>query len=155
MAGPDFPKDANGNLMRAFDAPATLLPNGHVLCVAGPVITSGGNRGWEGLPSNFFEYDGSTLTQVTGPSTAASLVTFNLRLLLLPTGQGPLFACSTDIQVYQAAGAADAGHHRKRPIGTGRRGERHPLGGPRGGSESLVVPELSDPRFAVSWAANR
>ena len=36
--GPDFPTDSNGNLLRAFDAPAVLLPNGHVLCIVGAVV---------------------------------------------------------------------------------------------------------------------
>ena len=84
VAGPNFPKDSNGNLMRAFDAPACLLPSGHVLCVAGPVITSGIDTGWAGQPTNFFEYDGTNLNQITGPSNAASLLTFNCRLLCFP-----------------------------------------------------------------------
>ena len=60
VAGPDFPKDANGNLMRAFDAPASLLPDGNVLCVAGPVITSGSQTGWAGQPTNFSNATGPT-----------------------------------------------------------------------------------------------
>ncbi len=109
LAGPDFPKDANGTSMCAFDAPASLMPNGRVLCIAGPVITSGGDTGWAGLPTNFFEFDGINLNQIAGPSIAASLLTFNCRLLLLPTGQVLLSTCTADIQVYQPTGAPDAG----------------------------------------------
>jgi hypothetical protein len=108
VAGPDFPRDSNGNLMRAFDAPASLLPNGNVLCVAGPVITSGTESGWAGQPTNFFEFDGVNLTQVNGPPNAASLVTYNCRFLLLPTGQVLLSTCTNNIQVYGPDGVADA-----------------------------------------------
>ena len=40
-AGPSFPADTMGRLLKAKDAPGCLLPNGRVLCVAGP----GGRRG--------------------------------------------------------------------------------------------------------------
>jgi FtsP/CotA-like multicopper oxidase with cupredoxin domain len=106
-AGPDFPKDANGNLMRAFDAPAALLPSGNVLCVAGPVITTGPEMGWSGLPTNFFEYDGTHLTQVTGPASAAGVVTYNCRLLPLPSGQVLLSTCDNNILVYLPDGEPD------------------------------------------------
>ena len=53
-AGPDFPKDSNGNLLQAFDAPACLLPNGKVLCLAGPPLSTG----WAGPPSAFSSLTG-------------------------------------------------------------------------------------------------
>jgi len=62
-AGPDFPTDPSNNLMQAFDAPACLLPNGKVLCIAGPPEPSG----WAGPPSNFFEFDGTSLSPVPNP----------------------------------------------------------------------------------------
>src|SRR5260370_999583 len=58
-AGPDFPTDSGGNLLRAFDAPAALLPNGHVLCVAGAAGASGGNPGGGGFPLNLFAVVGA------------------------------------------------------------------------------------------------
>jgi hypothetical protein len=108
VAGPDFPQDANGVLMRAFDAPATLLPSGNVLCVAGAVITSGVDAGWAGMPCSFFEFDGTSLSPVPGPPSAAGLVTFNLRFLLVASGQALLSACTNDIQIYQPDGQPSA-----------------------------------------------
>ena len=108
VAGPDFPKDANGNLMRAFDAPATLLPSGHVLCVAGAVITSGVDAGWAGFPTNFFEFDGTSLHQIPSPPNASSTLTFNCRLLLLANGQVILSTCTNNLQIYQPTDNPDA-----------------------------------------------
>jgi len=85
--GPDFPTDSGGNLLRAFDAPAALLPSGHVLCVAGAVVTSGVDAGWAGLPISFFEFDGAALNPVPAPTNASNTLTYNCRFLLLPTGQ--------------------------------------------------------------------
>ena len=65
-AAPDFPK-VSGKLMQAFDAPACLLPNGKVLCLAGPPQSDG----WAGNPSHFFEFDGTSLTAAPDPPTAA------------------------------------------------------------------------------------
>lgn len=103
--GPDFPLDSHGNLMRAFDAPACLLPNGKVLCVAGQVITSGGDAGWAGEPSSFFEFDGLTLVPVAGPASAASVPTYNCRMLLLPTGQVLFSTCTGTLEMYSPDGS--------------------------------------------------
>lgn len=103
-AGPNFPTDVGGNLLRAFDAPAALLPNGHVLCLVGAVVTAGGNAGWAGLPISFFEFDGTALNSVPAPSNAASTLTYNCRLLLLPTGQVMYSNCTSDVQVYTPSG---------------------------------------------------
>jgi hypothetical protein len=111
-AGPNFPVDGGGNLMRAFDAPACLLPSGHVLCMVGRVITSGGDAGWAGLPVSLFEFDGTVLHPVSGPLNAASTVTFNARFLLLPTGQVLYSNCTSDLEVYTPTGGP---HHHWRP----------------------------------------
>jgi Kelch motif len=111
-AGPDFPTDSGGNLLRAFDAPAALLPSGHVLCVVGAVVTSGIDTGWAGLPISFFEFDGATLNPVPAPGNAPNTVTFNCRFLLLPTGQVLYSNCTSDLEVYTPSGAP---HHDWRP----------------------------------------
>lgn len=103
-AGPDFPTDSGGNLLRAFDAPAALLPNGHVLCIAGAVVTTGPDAGWAGLPISFFEFDGVTLNPVPGPTNAANTLTYNCRFLLLPTGQVLYSNCTSDLEVYTPSG---------------------------------------------------
>jgi hypothetical protein len=99
--GPDFPSDANGQPMRAFDAPAVLLPNGKVLCIAGPAQADG----WAGKPSHAYEYDGTNLNPVPDPPNAASKETWQYRLLLLPTGEVLCSTCDTNIKVYQPDGA--------------------------------------------------
>jgi hypothetical protein len=101
-AGPDFPA-SGGVLMRAFDAPACLLPNGHVLCVVGPV-----NGGWSGPPAKFFEFNGAALTPVTAPGGAATAPTFNCRLLPLPTGQVLYSDCTAFLEIYTPAGGPHA-----------------------------------------------
>ena len=102
IRGPDFPADSNGNLMQAFDAPACLLPNGKVLCVVGPPLSSG----WAGPPSSFFEFDGTILNPISNPSTYNTR-TYEFRMLLLPTGQVLLSNGSLDIQVYTPDGMPD------------------------------------------------
>jgi hypothetical protein len=101
--GPDLPEDANNNLLRAFDAPACLLPNGRVLCVAGAVTKDG----WAGSPSRFFEYDGTALTEVGRPSSTDNVPTYDCRLLLLPTGEVLLSTCTSHLNMYQPDGQAD------------------------------------------------
>ena len=82
-----------------------LLPNGHVLCVVGAVVTSGVDAGWAGFPISFFEFDGSALNPVTPPSNAPNTLTFNCRSLLLPTGQVLYSNCTSDLQVFTPTGS--------------------------------------------------
>ena len=102
-AGPDFPADTSGTLFQAFDAPAVLLPNGRVLCVAGPVQSDG----WAGKPCHCYEFDGTALNAVPDPPNAAGNETWQTRMLLLPTGEVLLSAISQDIRVYQPDGTPD------------------------------------------------
>lgn len=111
-SGPDFPTDSGGNLLRAFDAPAALLPNGHVLCLVGAVVPSGIDAGWAGFPISFFEFDGAALNPVIPPANAPNTLTFNCRFLLLPTGQVLYSNCTSDIEIYTPSGAP---HHHWRP----------------------------------------
>lgn len=100
--GPDFPKDSTGNLMEPKDAPACLLPNGRVLCVAGPA----GEGGSFPSPSQFFECDGITFTTVPNPPNNGG-PPYVGRMILVPTGQ-VLFGASTgDIEVYTPDGSPD------------------------------------------------
>lgn len=102
IAGPDFPM-SGGHLLRAFDAPACLLPNGNVLCAVGAL-----NAGWSGPPTLFFEYDGVALHPVPNPASAAGQPTYNARLLLLPTGQVLYANCTGIIEIYTPAGGPQA-----------------------------------------------
>lgn len=103
IAGPDFPS-SGGDLLRAFDAPACLLPNGSVLCSVGPL-----NDGWSGPPTLFFEFDGALLHPVANPASAAGEPTYNARLLLLPSGQVLYANCTNTIEIYTPAGGPQPG----------------------------------------------
>jgi hypothetical protein len=101
--GPRFPI-TNGQNLGAKDAPACLLPNGRVLCVAGPV-----DRTNEFLPPTyFFEFDPVSLTinPVVNPSNNGKEV-FQGRMLLLPTGQILFSNGSNNIEVYTPDGSYD------------------------------------------------
>jgi hypothetical protein len=95
--GPDFPVSAQGQL-NIDDGPASLLPNGNVLCDTSP---NGGP------PSYFFEFDGANLNQVTGPPNAPFDGSFQARMLVLPTGQILFGDGSTDVEIYTSGGTYD------------------------------------------------
>jgi hypothetical protein len=89
IAGPTM-VDGTGRVLHAKDAPGCLLPNGRVLCVAGPPAA---NK--DDYPSDtyFFEFDptSNSLKQIFSPETG-SLEPFpgcayESRMLLLPTGE--------------------------------------------------------------------
>ncbi len=80
-AGPNFP---NGNDMA--DAPASILPDGNVLCEVSPGIF--------GSPVSFYEFDGTQFNSVPKPAKiGVDNTSYEGRLLVLPTGQ-VLFAPS-------------------------------------------------------------
>ncbi len=84
VAGPDLPLDSTGAQVVAKDAPAVLLPNGHVLLVAAPE----GPSGW-GTVASFYDVDPTVspvaITAVAAPSNA--LYPYAGRFMLLPTGE--------------------------------------------------------------------
>jgi hypothetical protein len=94
--GPDIP-DVGGKRMAAKDAPACLLPNGHLLFVAGAVS---GVRHDYGTTSVVFEYDGTVITQLTAQPANAAVSPYRCRLLMLPNGQAMLAASSQDVMFF-------------------------------------------------------
>jgi len=109
--GPDFPH-VGGKPLGAKDAPGALMPNGKVLCVAGPVD---GVSGHYLTPTYFFEFDGTHLTQIAAPANSQG-VPYNGRMLVVPTGE-VLFAAATHaIYLYQPGGKY---HESWRPVITG------------------------------------
>jgi hypothetical protein len=100
--GPDFPESppGSGQLMKANDAPGCLLPNGKVLCTAGPAGATG-----FASPTYFFEYDpaANTLAAVPNPGNAGGVV-FAGRMTLVPTGQVLFAAGSPHVEVYTPSG---------------------------------------------------
>jgi hypothetical protein len=147
-AGPDFPVDGNGHLLEAKDAPACLLPNGQVLCVAGPAGEGGNFPG----PTSFFLFDGISLNPIAASPNSAR-PPFQGRILLLPTGQ-VLFANQTsDLQVYTPDGAP---HEAWRPHITAlsshlSRGNTHTLLGRQLNGLSQAVSYGDDATMATNY----
>jgi hypothetical protein len=82
--GPDFPK-YQGQTQGAKDAPACLLPNGKVLCVVATL--SGAEDDYGSPPTQFYEFDGSSLQPVDSFQDPPTTQPYLLQMLLLPTGQ--------------------------------------------------------------------
>jgi hypothetical protein len=85
-AGPDFPDNLD-----IADGPAALEPNGKMLMMTSPLIFNPG--------SIFFEWDGSTLTQVARPPNAPNVSSYQGHLLVLPTGQIMYTDYTTDVEI--------------------------------------------------------
>ena len=97
-------QDGNGNPLGANDAPAVLLPDGHVLCCAG-LRHAEGSQFWTG-PTLFFEYDARTNT-ATQTATQPSINggdTWTARLMLLPNGEVLYTAQGPEVWVYTPNG---------------------------------------------------
>jgi hypothetical protein len=101
-AGPDFPDNPPGQLLKANDAPGCVLPNGHVLCVAGTAPDAGGFA----QNGQFFEFDGKLLDAAPAPANAVGNV-YEGRMMLLPTGQVLYAQGSPAMQIYTPVGDAD------------------------------------------------
>jgi hypothetical protein len=103
--GPAFPLPTGVATLGAKDAPGCLLPNGLVLCVAGPVD---GVSGHYLSPTYFFEFNPSsnTLSAISNPPTNGG-PPYVGRFMLLPTGQVLFANGSSNIQVYTPAGGPD------------------------------------------------
>lgn len=96
-AGPDIP-----NTFLADDAPATVMPNCHVLFAADSNHFSG--------PTQLFDFDpvAATMTQVATPSALTSQLNgpvYITRILMLPTGQVLFNTSSSQLWVYTPDGA--------------------------------------------------
>lgn len=95
-AGPDMPVAAEGQLGQA-DGPSALLPNGNVLLAVSPGIFQG--------PVHYVEFDGTALHEVAAPASAQADSSFNVNLLLLPTGEVLSTDFSGDVEIYTPTGA--------------------------------------------------
>jgi hypothetical protein len=95
-AGPDFPK-VGGVFLDIADGPAALLPNGNVLAGASPGIFKANTR--------FFEFNGTTLTQVARTPNSPNFSSFEGRMLVLPTGQVLFTDGTTDVEIYTSTGS--------------------------------------------------
>jgi hypothetical protein len=99
VAGPTFPTVLGLGQLDIADGPASLLPNGHVLCAAGP--------GFLNPPTVFFEFDGHDLLPVANPPAADTDINSFTRLLLLPTGEVLFTDGSADVELYGPPMRAD------------------------------------------------
>ncbi len=98
-AGPDIIGTLNGNsaLFGADDAPAAVLPNGHVVFTADAGPTTGLFDG----PTRVFDFDpdANTISQIASPtSDLNSVPAFVTRMVMLPTGQ--LLFSDSDSQLF-------------------------------------------------------
>jgi hypothetical protein len=104
-AAMNFPISAGTNHFSVADGPASLLPNGRVLVMSSPVT----NANPFNTPSHFYEWDGTNLTQVGDSPNAASFISYQGRMLLLPTGEVLLTAhdqdSTRDVVLYTAGGS--------------------------------------------------
>lgn len=88
----------------APDGPGSLLPDGNVLVVASPVDSALNEYNC----ASFFEYDGTNLNPVTGAPDAGSQATFQMRMLLLPSGQVLFTDTTGDVELYAPSGTYQA-----------------------------------------------
>jgi hypothetical protein len=100
-SAPDFPLSGYD----VADGPAALLPSGNVLVEASPGVFN--------APAHFFEWDGTSFTQVNDPKDAPNDTSFQGRFLLLPTG-GVLYSndgqspTAPEVAVYAPTGKANS-----------------------------------------------
>lgn len=89
--GPTFPI-VGGQQLDVADGPSTLLTDGTVMIPASP--------GLYNSPSYFYIFNGKTLKNIAAPPDAPNDSSYNIRLLMLPTGQVLEDDGSTDMEVY-------------------------------------------------------
>jgi hypothetical protein len=95
-AGPTFPTTTDGQV-GATDAPAALLTNGNVLIATSP--------GVDGVGVHYFEFNGTTLTEMPRTPNAANVAANECRFLELPSGQILATDGSTEVEIYTPSGA--------------------------------------------------
>ncbi|MGH7781544.1 MAG: hypothetical protein ACREQR_17155 [Candidatus Binataceae bacterium] len=92
--------------MVAADAPAALLPDGNVLVTASP-IDSQSTCEWV-PPTEFFEFDGTSLTRVADSTYAPDVPSYEGRLLVLPTGKVLYTNEYNYVEIYTPAGTPNS-----------------------------------------------
>ena len=95
-AAPNFPK-VGGQQLDIADGPAALLPNGNVLCMTSPGVFNFG--------VHFFEWNGTSFTEVAKTPNSPSDTSYYGRMLVLPTGQILLTDGSADVELYTSTGS--------------------------------------------------
>ncbi|MBV8762680.1 MAG: hypothetical protein JO257_35670 [Deltaproteobacteria bacterium] len=97
-AAPDLPNI--GGQLDLADGPAAIMPNGNVLVPASPGVFN--------APTHYFEWDGMGWTPTADPPAASGQTTYQLNLMVLPSGEILMTDFSSDVEVYTPApGHAD------------------------------------------------
>jgi hypothetical protein len=89
--GPNMPT-VGGQQLDAADAPSTLLTDGTVLAVGSPGVYQ--------TPASFYIFNGKKNRIIANPPDAPNDSSYNVRLLMLPTGQVLEDDGSGDIEIY-------------------------------------------------------
>ncbi len=90
-----------GGSLDMADGPAAVLPDGNALFDTSPGVYKTGTQ--------FFEWDGSALHQVSGPSNASVDSSYYGHMVVLPTGQVLFTDFSSTVEVYTPAGSPCSG----------------------------------------------
>ena len=97
--GPSFPINSSGHGQDGVaDGPAALLPNGNVLVMASKVDPC-----W-GTPSDFYVFDGTDLDLVPGPPNADTDLSYNGRMVELPSGHILFTDGTQDVEIFFPGG---------------------------------------------------
>ncbi|MGB8908744.1 MAG: hypothetical protein WCC84_08330 [Candidatus Cybelea sp.] len=97
--GPTFPIVGSQQLDVA-DGPSAVMLNGQVMISASP--------GLYNAPASLFVFNGKKLKSIATPPNFPNDSSYNIRLLMLPTGQIMEDDSSSDIEIYTGGGAPDA-----------------------------------------------
>jgi hypothetical protein len=89
--GPNMPT-VSGQQLDAADAPSSLLVDGTVLAVGSPGVYQ--------TPASFYIFNGTKNVTVANPPDVANDSSYNIRLLVLPTGQVLEDDGSNDVELY-------------------------------------------------------
>ncbi|MBS1703456.1 MAG: hypothetical protein JST12_17465 [Armatimonadetes bacterium] len=96
-SAPDLPVLGGGQLGLA-DAPACLLPNGHVIFGASPGVFASSTF--------FFDYDGTSFTQIAATPNSQFNSCYQGNMLMLPSGQVMYTDFSSDVEIFTPTGTA-------------------------------------------------
>ena len=99
-AGPRLPTSPQGHQYVVQDGAAALLPNGNVLFAATGGAPNPNLGGYSDPPMGFFEFDGQQFTATAATPDAATTYSFNVGLLVLPTGQVLDADGTGDVEIY-------------------------------------------------------
>jgi hypothetical protein len=99
--GPSFPI-ISGQQYDVADGPSSLLTDGDVMVPASP--------GLYNAPALFYRFDGTNLKQIAAPPDAPNDSSYNIRLMMLPTGQVLEVDSSSDVEIYTPGRSGGGGH---------------------------------------------